>query len=261
MVSFLVLDYNRPQELLLCLESIKRNAFFEHKTIVLSNGGDPKPAQHLFSKGYMDQLILNKVNNGGGYGTTGLFRACNTEFAIYVQEDQVLAKPLNQSDIDQLTFFLNEYRPSLSEPKYAPVIGLAGDQCQGNYSERAQFVMVDWYNREAKNAPNGGPGPFHHLMHNEEYFQRYFKSHDMTFKIWSPFFADNGKRSFREYPCGGKTLHYTDTKELFVIVPPKQKYVFPSLTDAEWDKVIAGQWQDGTIPENDKPHSFVVWNQ
>ena len=101
----------------------------------------------------------------------------------------------------------------------------------------------------------------------ENLLQEYMREYKLNFITSNEtfYFANNGKWSQRSYPCGGETVHATDTKLLKVLKPLKQRYDdFPNLklNDAEWEEVLSGNWPaEGKIPEADKAHSFVYWKE
>ena len=76
-IDFLILDYNRPVESLLCLKSIKRHAKFDHNIVYLSNGGEQEYVYDYYKQGLIDKLILRKYNSGCGLGTRELFNDFN----------------------------------------------------------------------------------------------------------------------------------------------------------------------------------------
>ena len=252
MLSFLVLDYYRPQETKTCLKSIRDNCKVDHQIYYLNNGAlDYYPYDYL-KQGLCDILISRRVNNGGGYGTEDLYKICDTEFAVYVQCDQWLNMPICQKDLDIFSYGL-----SLGHS----CIDLAGAQCgEGIYSERANLMSVELYN-SIKGKPHGGPGPFGDYEHNEGYIQRYFKENNMTVGHVTPYFANNGKWSIREHPCGGITKHSTDEKKLYVIKRPTSKTNSIGIGEEDWKKVVNGEWNDGNIPREWMAHSFKYWEE
>ena len=59
-------------------------------------------------------------------------------------------------------------------------------------------------------------------------------------------------------------MHFTDTKQLWILKPLKQKYAnWPNieLTEQEWELVLTNKWINGTIPERLKIHSFNCWQE
>lgn len=253
-LSFLVLDYNKPNETLLALESIKKNAKFEHQIILLSNGGRQDYIFQYYMDGLIDHVIFNKENNGLGYGTEDLFRFCDTEWAIYFQNDQTLEIPIDENLIKRMIDYFSQ------DPKLG-AIGLAGHPCGHNtYSERAHLINVPFYNKIPKT--HGGCGPFNHLKYNEQAVQEYFKENGYKFMSTSPVFvSDKGFYTIRELPDGAVVRMRTDTKSVIWQKLPTKEYMFPDMTPEEWRDSIAGKWVDGTVPSRylERKESFNCW--
>lgn len=253
--NFLILDYNRPQESELCLKSIKNFAKFDYSIIYLSNGGEQKYVYSYYENGLIDKLILRKKNSGCGLGTRELFNDfdIDSDFVFYIQCDQFMIRDLYEKEVISYTEAIKDN---------ILYIDLASNQGHGNYSERAHFINKNIYNK----IPNtiGGPGPFANEKWTEESVQDYIKNNNLTFlSVTPPVFQDNGKVSYRQFPCGGETMHYTDTKQLWILKPLKQKYLdWPNieLTDEEWNLVINNKWENGSVPNKLKKHSFNYWN-
>jgi hypothetical protein len=253
MITFAILDYNRPLESELCLQSIRKNAKFPHKIVYLSNGGVQDYAIKFYKDGLIDKLILRNKNSGCGLGTRELYNDfdLDSKYIIYVQCDQFLYREFSQQEIE---FYIQQI-----ESGYA-YVDLAGNQGHGNYSERAHLMNKYYY----QTIPNdiGGPGPYADSKWTEQCVQEFMK--DKKFIIANPhLFADNGKISRREYPCGGCLVQYTDSKAVFIEKPIINRIDFPNLhlTDDEWAKIISGQWINGTIPQLHKESSFNVWER
>jgi hypothetical protein len=248
------LDYSKPIESRRALESIRRHSHFPHKVIYLSNGGDQSYVMDFYREGLIDQLIFNKVNNGLGYGTEDLFRFCDTEWAIYWQNDQELLYPLTEMHINRMIAEFGR-NPALG------ALGLAGMPCGENvYSERAHLINVPFYNSIPKT--HGGCGPFNHLKYNEQAVQEFFKENGRSFvTLYPPLVRDLGFYTIRELPCGGVVRQRTDTKSVTWLKYPKEPYMFPEMNESEWADSIAGKWPDGTIPQAylDKKESFNCW--
>lgn len=255
-ISYLVLDYAKPFESRVCLESLREHSKFDHKVYFLCNGGlDQDYAYQYYKDGLIDVLIINKKNIGCGNSTVFLYDACDTDYAIYVQNDQQLKFDLTDGHIQ---YFIN----LLNYNNYA-CIDLAGAQGGKNrYSERASLMNVDFY----KNIPKGekrkygGPGPFNYMRYVESYVQEYFEKNKLNIAHIDPApFADLGKWSIREIG-DGIYKHRCDTKQIYILQKPTYKTeVYPPFNDDEWEKVLNGEWKDGDIPEEWKKHSFVFW--
>lgn len=256
-VAILILDFLKPEESKLCLESIDKNCLFNKKVIYLNNGGgfeNQEYAVNYYKNGLIDNFIFNKINNGLGYGTEDLFRFCDTKYAIYLQNDQIVNYIITQEYIDTWVEFLETHKDTVGS------ISLAGFPCgQGVYSERAHLINVDFYNSIPKT--HGGCGPFNHLKYNEQCCQEFFKEKNLqVIPTATPLIQDNGVWTIRELPCGGIVKTKTDTKETYWIKNPKEKYVFPEMGDSDWDDAINDNWEPGRIPNSMKHLSFKCWN-
>ena len=250
MTEILILDYNRPQELLALLLSIKKNARFDKKVVVLNNGGD-KYADQFLESGMCDRVIHNAINIGCGAGTVQLFSQCQSDFAFYIQVDHSLETLITENMIET---FKNDI---IIEGNF--YVDLAGDQGHGEYSERAQFIRRSDYLIAQKDF--GGPGPLADQRWTEQSVQEYMDKEMSFFKSYY-MFRDCGWDSVRENPDGSLWKHHPDTKVLFCLQAPKQKFVYPNLTDEEWKEAIAGDWPtSGKIPEKEKDSSFQHWNE
>jgi len=251
-ISILFLDFNKPEESKLALESIHKNAKFDYKLIYLSNGGDQDYVLDFYKNGLINNLILNKQNNGLGYGTEDLFRFCETEFAIYWQNDQIMGREVTQEEIN---YYINTLKNNLK----VGAISLAGLPCGNNtYSERASIINTKFYNSIPKT--HGGCGPFNHLKYNEQAIQEFFKENNYLFlPISNNIVIDNGKYTIRELPCGGLVRMRTDKKSVTWLKLPKEPYFFPDMTKEEWENSIDGKWENGVIPIKYLKDSFNCW--
>lgn len=255
--SYAILDYSRPAQARILLESIKKYSKIDAPIIYLVNGAKKSEefeyALEFYRAGLIDELIILKQGLGGGLGHCDLFRWCRTPYLFFLQVDHEL---IQEIDPDTLDFFVNLIE--LDDYKY---VDLAGNQGQGKYSDRANFWRVSDFNElnVADNA-GGGPGIFTANRWNENYLQEKFKENDWKIAHLNPiFFKDCGKESVREYADGGKTLHFTDTKELFILNPLKEKNEWLNLESWEWVLVLENKWPPGQIPVRDVPHSFKYW--
>jgi len=258
--SILILDHNQHREAKILLESIEQCALFDRKVYYLANGNTEDYAYDFYKQGLIDVLIVNKQNNGCGFATMQLFKSCDTKHALYIQADQYFHRVTKQADVDSWAKVLED-NPPTNSPTGTSVshIDLAGNQGHGQYSERGHFINVDFYNSIPKEG--GGPGPFHHLLWTEESVQNHIRDVGAELVSVQPFvIGDAGKWAVRENPDGSRWKHRTDTKELWMLHPPSEKYVYPKFTDEEWETVIdTRSWLDGDIPEQEKEHSFVYW--
>ena len=252
MIEILILDYNRPKELEELLLSIDRFCKFKKKVVVLNNGGERYADVHQTNR-LIDKVIHNQINVGCGLGTIQLFSQCESDYAFYIQVDHELIAPIYQADIKNMVEMLEE--------KGFDYIDCAGDQGQGKYSERAQFINRNYYLSIPKMA--GGPGALDDLKWTEECVQ---EAHPKFFTIRLPNgfppFIDKGKDSVRSNPDGSQWKHHPDTKVVYCLKKPTRKFTFPPLTDNEWNLAIAGKWpKEGYIPKAWADNSFEVWNK
>lgn len=240
--SFLVLDFRKPKETRMCLESIKRKVKFAHKTYLLSHGIDSEYPFQLYHDGLCDYLLISRRNSGCGIGTQELFRIVDTSYSVYVQNDQILMEDFTGENFWVLVSRLNsgEYQ----------AIGLAGNNNQGQYSERAHLIKTETY-LSIPDKPIGGPGPYDRTaLWTEEHVAAHFRDNGWKFGIADTvFFADIGKWSVREFPCGGIIRFRTDTHELEVIQPPKREHSGYDFNNTEWNDMISNQWIKGRVPE------------
>lgn len=259
-IEILILDYNRPEELKLLLESLRENAKFDKDVVVLNNGGN-RYADEYKEQGLCDRVIHFDRGVGCGFGTIHLFAQCRTEYAFYIQVDHYLAYELNDRDIDGFV-------EKIDKEGYF-YVDVAGDQGHGSASERASFFNVfDYMSMERV---GGGPGCWNHLKWTEESLQDHMRDRGLKYysfyqSAWLgdrmvklPPFIDNGKWSVRENADGSQWRHKPSTKELWLIKGPvMSRFTYPKFTDLEWDKVIETQEWNGVIPELELPYSFKV---
>ena len=257
-VSILVLDYNKPEESRLCLESVQKHCKFEKEVVFYSNGGEQDYVIDFYKEGLIDKLVLSKKNMGLGIGTTDLLQLCRTEYFIYLQNDQYFYRDFSQEDLSLLMYFLETNR------NYG-CISLAGSPCGINvYSDRCHIAKTDVFrafDKWGEGYPDCGCGPFWDGpdSYNENFIQKAFQEFRLMAPACEPFVADNGRTSIRENPDGSVFKHNPDSKQLWAIKAPKEKQLWPeNLLDSEWDSIINGTWEQGAIPENWKKDSFIV---
>lgn len=265
-VSFLVLDFQRPHSARECLESIRCHTKFPHKIIYCHNGVADYPLA-LQKAGLIDELIMPRENSGLGLGTRAVFAACFSPIAIYWQVDQLMGRDFTLEELDALTELEGQtFRQQGQNHKVIRSISLAGAPCGPHtYSERAHFIRTSLYRRWEHEEPlsAGGAGPFHHLPWREGQIQELYKRNDyLHWTEWPQLAIDNGRDAVRQNPDGSVWFHEPDRKGLKLLKGPvKERYVYPKFTPEEWDYVIATQsWPPGQIPEQEKAHSFHVWN-
>lgn len=254
MISYLLLDYNRPKEAKKCIDSLSRSKF-PYIVNYLSNGGENGYILDFFREGKIDELILNKENKGCGLGMRQLAQSCKTRYAIFLQVDQFLAADFYEKQLQNLIAILQ------NEPNVF-YIDLAGNQNKGRYSERAGLIDITRYH-SIPNMPRGGPGPYQNEKWTENHVAEYVEQNNFLIK-GVRLFADNGRLSVRDNADGSCWVYDTYTKENWIKDGrfPTQKGEHPDLTDEEWSLAIAGKWpqheidKEGKIPSKWKYLSF-----
>lgn len=266
-ITIAVLDYNRPEEARKALISLRENAKFAHHILYLDNGSDeisrsslnPRDYKYRYSAEFLnedliDELIVNRKNNGCGAGMEQLYHASRTKYVLLHQVDQFLQYKMEQNFVDNLICAL--------EGREYHCIDLAGNQGCGKFSDRAHLMSRELYLSIPKsvNGEFGGPGPFNHLKYTEEFVGDYFVEHNLKIAhLFTPF-VDNGKFSVREIG-DGKYKHRCDSKELWILKKPTYRTKeYPPFSNEEWQIALGQQgWPDGKIPEKWIPHSFKYW--
>ncbi len=88
-ISFLITHYNRPLDLLECLEGIKKMNISNYE-IVVSDDGSDEENRKLIHEYKIDKLILAKKNQGLAANINKGIESCEGEYIIYCQEDFIL---------------------------------------------------------------------------------------------------------------------------------------------------------------------------
>lgn len=254
-LTALVLDFRKEQETRECLQSLRDHLLVPHKTVLLDNGSGDDYPWAIYREGLCDVLISKREGRGGGYGQTDLFRWCDTRWALFVQQDQVLVHDIDQSTFDHLTALLatGQYQ----------CVDLNGDQSgKGIWTDRAHLIETAFFNSLGP-FPNGGPG-LDAQPWNEQYLQRVFEGRGYRIAHITPaVFADCGRTSVRK-AGDGLYSHECDTKKMTILRQPTYRTdVYPPFSEIEWGLALSGRWINGTIPEKWREHSFVVphWHQ
>lgn len=260
-VSFLVLDYQRPEAADLCLRSIRlRCKLSNYRIIYCHNGLADYPHQFL-KDGLIDELIMPRVNGGLGLGTRALYAACFSPLAISWQVDQVMGRDFDQQELRDLSGVLDNMHRSGGVVKS---IGLAGAVCGEHvYTERALITRTAFYRSMEHGLPlsHGGAGPYADAQWREGQIQDHYRQQGyIHLTNWQPLAIDNGRDAVRQNPDGSVWRHEPDTKRLTLLSGPvKERFVYPKLSDAEWAQVLATQsWPPGQIPEQERKDSFTV---
>lgn len=265
-LTIIVLDFLKETETRLCLESIKLHVKFPVKVIYYHNGNGSEHPYKFFKEGLCDTLIQTQKNEGLGIGTRDLYRAVFSPFVMTLQCDQFIGRDFTQEEFDQIKAIWGNYGLINGENKIGSV-SLAGPVCsKGVFSERAGIMRTDLYEYMEKQIPLGysGCGPYDGAMQwREGQIQDFYKSQGIIhYTEWPALVVDNGQTAERENSDGSRWRHFPDTKQLWLVSGTvKEKGVYPKFTEAEWADVIAtNYWEPGKIPENEKAHSFHVWN-
>ena len=252
----------KPIESRICLESIQRHLKVPHTVIFCDNGsGEDYPLQFV-RDGLVDQLIVNRDSRGLGLGTRDLFALNFSVYTILMQNDQFFARDLTQPEFSSMTQMLggrNGRGQTISS------ISLAGAPCgDGIYSERAHLILTSTYKTWEERLPLGyhGAGPYHEGMWREEEIQRHYRFSNLIHLTWPvQSVQDNGVFAVRDMKEGGLYCHRTDTKALWVILPPTiRNPAYPKFNDEEYALAAAGQWSDGRVPAIEEKDSFRCWD-
>lgn len=258
-----VLDFCKPFESRLCLESVKRHLKVGHKVIFCDNGsGEDYPLQFV-KEGLVDQLIVNRESTGLGLGTRDLFAAVFSPVTLYLQNDQIFARDFTEMEFVSL---VNQFGAGDGVKKVGS-ISLAGQPCgAGIYSERAHLISTRFYKDMERNGFLGyhGAGKYHDGVWRERQIQDIYAKENLVHWMppTAPWVADNGVYALRDMGKGGVWLHRTDTKALWVIVPRVTKdAVYPKITDEEFETAKRGEWVDATVPSQEAKDSFHCWDE
>jgi hypothetical protein len=258
-----VLDFCKPHESRLCLESVKRHLKVGHKIIFCDNGsGEDYPLQFV-REGLVDQLIVNRESMGLGLGTRDLFAAAFGPVTLYLQNDQIFVRDFQEMEFVGL---VNQFGAGDGTRKIGS-ISLAGQPCGPNiYSERAHLISTKFYKDMERNGLLGyhGAGKYHDGVWRERQIQDLYTKEGLVH--WMPpilpWVSDNGVYALRDMSEGGVWLHRTDTKALWVVIPPQTKNpAYPKLTDEEFETAKRGEWVDATIPSQEVKDSFHCWDE
>ena len=293
--SFLVLDYNRPTESELCLQSIRNMVKFDNYEVVFySNGGGQDYVYDFYKRGLIDRCILNSTNEGTGFGTMKLIQSCATDFFMSIQCDNYLNREFHQDELDAMITMIKETNVFCIDLSHA-------DTNNNLFSERCYVMETDFYNANP-NQVGGGPGPYidltwtekttqewvTHLSQEidgqtinsvvlhwqlEELLQEYDKldisdpshANHTPFEYWivdHTLISNSGKYTVRSCKYGGEYKFRNDTQQLWILRKPSQKSEFgKNINDEEWDKILKDEWEQGSVPEGQREWIANVWGE
>lgn len=266
LLTVAVLDYTKPVESRLCLESIKKHIRFKHRVVFCDNGsGEDYPVKFV-REGLVDQLIINRESTGLGLGTRDIMNASFSSITMMMQNDQLFIRDFTEAEFYMLAATLGKQTP---EGRVASIT-LAGRATPINvYGERAHIISTTFYKDMERRGALGyhGAGKYHSGgPWREAQVQEIYRSENLIH--WmppvAPWVRDNGVWGVRDMGDSGVYAHRTDSKALYVIVPPKvdtaKNPVYPKVSDEEFETIRKGEWQDGRIPEAEVKDSFDCWS-
>lgn len=264
-LAILVLDYCKPIESRLLLQSIKKHVKVSHKVIFCDNGSNENYSLQFLRDGLIDQLIINRESSGLGLGTRDLHAIAQSKYVLSAQNDQIFVEDLTPESFDIFKTILEYPDPvTIFDQTYntgsIKSISIAGSPCGKNiYSERAFIMKTDFY-KSLEPLSFGGAGKYHEYPWREGEIQQIYLRNGWIHLNPINMVADNGVFATRDMGDGGVWLHRTDSKELWVIVQPTQfNPSYPKLSDSEKSFVLNHGWIDGTILEVEKKDSFYCW--
>ena len=256
LISFLILDFNRPEELKALLYSLKHHVKFDdYEVILLSNGGQQDYVFDLYEEGLIDKCILSRVNEGSGFGTLRLTDFCQSEYFINIQCDHQFARDLSSHEVGEMI-------KTLDHPKVGFIDFSFITRRQNKFSERAFMMKTDFYNSNPLQE-GGGTGPSQNLTlkGTEDATGEWITKNNLLGVDWQPrLLFDIGKYAVIETPCGGVLRRRCDSQELEVIKLPKEKMPLWNLLDKEWDDILEGKWERWRIPEKSIEWIFFLFD-
>ena len=195
--SFLILDFNKEEELFICLKSIRERfkaTKYKYEIVLYSNGGIQSYIWDFYTQDLADRVILNNKNTGTGVATHELYDYARAPYSFYIQNDQFLGVEITNEICDNL----------IEELKTFDLIDLSGGAGHNDkYSERASICKTDTF-RNLPIKAYGGPGPFEkEWMWSEGATSCSFWNLDLKIKHDYPImFGNLGYRSVRENSIG-----------------------------------------------------------
>lgn len=254
-ISFLIVDFNRPNESRLLVESLHKHVKFEnYEVIFYSNGGIQDYVIDFYKKGLITRLILNQKNDGIGMAQPRLIEFCQTDYFINVQCDRYMSRDFSLEE-------LNSMKHTFDDNKKLGAI----DFCFNNIFSENAYMMNTNFACKVPNHKGGGPGPFYFLGEGSETSTyNWIIKNKLEVKKWPyKLFDDSGMYAVQELPCGGIFKKRTDTQQLTIIKKPLKKYnEVPGLriSDKEWEQILNGTYINGTIPDGHKKDVFFYFS-
>lgn len=257
-LSFLVLEYNRPNETLACVYSIKKYCkVADYEIIVLINGGDI--SGEYLSRLYeaCDKIIISKNNEGSSLGTLRLFTQASSEYVFNIQNDNVLVEDFTEEDYSKCKTFLNEKGGVVS-------FTIEVKKFIMEFSERAFMCKRDfWLSNPYLCAHSTGPLKTKNGINSEQAFELWLKVNNKEHLHWyKDIIVDIGAYSLVETCSGAVFKKRNDSQQVFVIKKPPEDSEWNgeenvlNFNEQEWDLVRRGKWINGTIPEKNLPYVF-----
>ncbi len=243
-LSFLILDFNREKELRSVLDHLRLNAQFNYQVICHANGGEQSYHYELYKEGKIHKLVLGSKNNGAGFGSVDLWNLCNTDYAIYLESDQILGRQITDKELKSWIKLYN------SNPKIK-FLNLIGRDTNFEFSQRCFFSNTSFYRQLALELPCGGPGPYVHLGSNEGYTQKYLTDNGfINFSIPQQAFINVGQNAFFESKDGCVYLHKTDLMTCTLVSGiPTIRPEYYQFSDEQWQKIFETKECKDIVPE------------
>lgn len=256
-LSILILDFNRPNESFTLLTSIKKHVKVDYEVIFLSNGGNQDYVFDLYERGLIDKCILNKKNEGSGFGTIRLTEFCQSKYFLNLQCDHAFIRDFEEAEFDEI-------KQVLEDPSVGSIdLTFLSKIQNGNFSERAFICKTEFYCSNPFQE-GGGTGPEQNLNFkgSEPAMSEWLKCNSKKSITWQPqLVVDTGQYAVIETKCGGVLKRRCDTHEIKVLKRPNEKMPMWSLSDSDWERIINGEWKDWEIPENSKGWIFFLFRE
>lgn len=251
-LSIIVVDFYRPQETQLCLQSIRQNVKFDkYEIIYVCNEAVNDYSYEFYKNGLCDKLILSKRNEGLAFALIRAIEYANTEYVLFCCNDNAIIRPIEQKEFDEM-------KEALSQPD-AGLINFVGFS---EFSEKFFLIKRDLYLSVDYSGSSIGPwrnGP----KTSEMELHEWIKANNKKIIQWNRYpnlLYDLGKYSVEATAFGGLLKHRRDTQELKVLIPPTQKDPSYEYTDDEWSLILNGKWPDWKIPEAKKRWTFFYFS-